>query len=458
MHRSSRLHAFIALLPMLVLTLACKDDNNGLRCSFKNPATFDTSSGWPKFRRDLRNSGTVALDATAYAQVAAGDPNSPASHDAIWVYPAVDDPADSAFVGSPVLNPREDTVYIGNTDGRLLGIHATGADAGTLLRIETDTGVRDFLASSEPFSIITAPLVATRDGIDAVFAGGTDARMIGVGEDGIALEDIWPGQLDAAAGSSPSITLDGTLVLGTFSSGLFATCPNGVGRFIVSLGTSLSAPAVARDASIRDEDEDEFLYFGGDDGLVRSVREDGILQWSFALSGPIVAAPVVRETNSEPPAVDAIFAIDANGTLAKLNAAGRAAAGFTRPAGIGRITASPALATHPTSGDRLYVASLDGRLYAVDAETGELSWSFDAGSAIESSPAVVLASDGNEAPIVVFGTDAGRVLYVRDAGGSAEQVGEFITASGASVIASPAVGSDGTVVVASVEGRVYALR
>jgi len=67
------------------------------------------------------------------------------------------------------------------------------------------------------------------------------------------------------------------------------------------------------------------------------------------------------------------------------------------------------------AGDRLYVTSLDGRLYALDPQTGDVlaPYPFDAStiagaeSAIRTSP--VLAGEN-----VIFGTEAGRVVAVRN--------------------------------------------
>ena len=40
------------------------------------------------------------------------------------------------------------------------------------------------------------------------------------------------------------------------------------------------------------------------------------------------------------------------------------------------------------AGGRVYVGSNDGRLYVLDAATGQKHWEFEAGSALVSSPAI----------------------------------------------------------------------
>jgi len=106
----------------------------------------------------------------------------------------------------------------------------------------------------------------------------------------------------------------------------------------------------------------------------------------------------------------------------------------------GEFVSSPAIV-----GGVVYVGSQDGRLYALDARTGQEKWTFKTDGAVYSSP----ASAGG---LVYVGSGDGR-LYALDARTGQEKWtfktdGEFVS--------SPAV-AGGMVYIGSWDGRLYAL-
>lgn len=454
-----RRQALAILLSCATFALSCSSSSGrrAIRCSYKNPATItETFDSWTKFRRDRQNTGTIRLGPDAFDRVTAGDPSNPEARTAAWVFPPATAGTDSGFIASPVLSPAGNVLYIGSGRGRLIGLQTEGDAAGSLVPIENEDGVRrDELATAEPFSITAAALIATRDELDAVFAGTAGGFVFGVNAEGNRLDRVWPASLDAFVGTSPTLGLDGTIFAATLGSGLFALCPNGVPRFTVATGSTLSSPALGRDAT--STDRDGTVYIGADDGILRAIRPTGIIDWQFALSGPILASPVVWLEGQERNATRAIFAVDSNGRLARLTPSGRAANGFTPPSGLGQVSASPAFSESNQLGARLYVASRDAGLHAIDADTGSLLWTLDLGVGIESSPAVALAADGDDAPVIVFGADDGVLYFVRDAGAEAEIVATYTTSPALPIVSSPAIGADGTVYFGSLNGRVYAI-
>jgi outer membrane protein assembly factor BamB len=94
------------------------------------------------------------------------------------------------------------------------------------------------------------------------------------------------------------------------------------------------------------------------------------------------------------------------------------------------------------------VSTMDGGVYALRAETGELAWKFSAGAEIENSPALDSA-DG-----IYFGTSQGRFFCLDATTG--EKRWDFYT-RGACGFSSPVIDSDGSVYFGTTSGYLYAL-
>ena len=414
----------LAIVALLGTGLAgCSGKNNGVSCSFDSPATF-VESAWPKFRHDLLNTGTVANPLVAMN-----------TGQLLWMFPAATDPPKGPFAASPVINgvatmPTSATrIYIGSTDGYMYAVEpVTGKQDPTFYFVS-------------PASITSTALVAQRFGEDALFFGGGDGDLWGVGSTGLAQVTNWPPAITGFLSSSPTIgTTDGTIYGASLNGFIAAVCPNGVERFLLSTSGVQSSPAIGPDFT---------LYYGGDDRQLRAVSNTGVLQWTFSTSAPILNAPVLTVANG---VTTAIYVADNGGVIFKVNNNGLPVSGFhfSGPSGgpVGPIQSSPALA-----GDRLYVGSDDGNLYAVDATTGAVAWTFPTGGPVVSSPAV---ATGGAEPVIVVGSNDGNLYFVLDSGATATQMMTFPI--GAAVRSSPTIGDDGTVYVGADDGRLYAIR
>jgi outer membrane protein assembly factor BamB len=97
------------------------------------------------------------------------------------------------------------------------------------------------------------------------------------------------------------------------------------------------------------------------------------------------------------------------------------------------------------AGGTVYIGSDDAKVYALDAATGDLRWSYTTRAAVESSPAVVGGT-------VYIGSNDDRVYALDAATGRLR----WTYATGSEVVSSPAV-VGGTVYVGSDDGKVYAL-
>jgi outer membrane protein assembly factor BamB len=176
--------------------------------------------------------------------------------------------------------------------------------------------------------------------------------------------------------------------------------------------------------------------------------------WRFHTGGRIFASPAVVDSTAYIGSTDGyVYAL----------ATGTGALRWKRQTG-GRVASSPAVA-----GSRVYVESYDGKLYALDAATGAIAWTFRTGGErrfagrhlhgfppdAETMPDpfdVYLSSPVVWQELVIFGSGDGRV-YALNAGTG--QV-RWSYRTGDVVHASPAV-ADGVVYIGSWDGSLYAL-
>ena len=129
--------------------------------------------------------------------------------------------------------------------------------------------------------------------------------------------------------------------------------------------------------------------------LYALVRETGKVLWSEPTDGPLIGG-VRASSNGE-----TIYFGSSDGKVYALDAA-------TGEQRWEPFEADDGVWSTPTlSGDLLYVTSLDGRLYALDTATGEERWSFETGAGI-ASPAVV---DDTSGLVFVGGLD-GRLRAI----------------------------------------------
>jgi outer membrane protein assembly factor BamB/subtilisin family serine protease len=113
-------------------------------------------------------------------------------------------------------------------------------------------------------------------------------------------------------------------------------------------------------------------------------------------------------------------------------------------------TGSPLELSSPALGNdgNVYLGSGDKKLYALDATTGALKWTYSTASALDSTPAI--ATDGT-----LYVRDDTTLYALTNNGGSATLKWSF-TLSG-STYASPAIAADGTIYVGATGGAFYAV-
>jgi outer membrane protein assembly factor BamB len=153
-------------------------------------------------------------------------------------------------------------------------------------------------------------------------------------------------------------------------------------------GAIVSSPAVAAGV----------VYAGSADGGLYAVEAaTGKLRWRFDAHGGVNSSPAVDGSS--------VYAVSLDGNLYAVDAAtGKQRWAFATK-GEHRFTAPGVLGAHPSSelmpdpwdfylssptvaAGLVYFGSGDGNIYAVDASTGALRWSFKTGDVVHSSPTI----------------------------------------------------------------------
>jgi eukaryotic-like serine/threonine-protein kinase len=153
-------------------------------------------------------------------------------------------------------------------------------------------------------------------------------------------------------------------------------------------GAVVSSPAIA----------DGVIYVGSGDGNLYAIdQETGTQKWKFDTGEPVVSSPAIAN--------GLVYFIGSDGALYAVVAATGAPKWRFATGGERRFEAknlhgmTPAAQSMPDPMDhflsspavfnnRVYFGSSDGKVYAVDAATGVLQWSFATGDVVHASPAI----------------------------------------------------------------------
>ena len=208
---------------------------------------------------------------------------------------------------------------------------------------------------------------------------------------------------------------------------------------------------------------DGVLFVGSSDGVFYAIdQKTGKLKWKTAFADPIASSPAI--------AGGLVYFLAYDGVLYALAAdtgaiQWRFSTGGERrleARGIHGLTPSSQLIADPMDlflsspavfNNRVYFGSSDGHIYALDAKTGTLLWSFETGGIVHASPAV--------AGGIVYAGSWDSYLYALDAETGEEKwrfkSGEDpVLHNQVGFQSSPAV-SDGVVYVGCRDGHVYAI-
>jgi len=170
-----------------------------------------------------------------------------------------------------------------------------------------------------------------------------------------------------------------------------------------TLGFVVSSPAIGSDGTI---------YIGSFDSKLYALDPTtGMPKWTFGTNDLIYSSPALGQDAHG--RTDAVYVASADGSVYKLSAAGRLLWSYDTGEAI---RSSPVLGPGPPGEHRaiLYVGSSDGRLYALDADTGRRRWSFNT---VSSDPILRDRHQLNSSPAlgrtgVYIGSEDGSLWYV----------------------------------------------
>ena len=298
------------------------------------------------------------------------------------------------------------TVYVGSQAGEL---HALDLATGQPLWKYTTV---DPIGESSPAVSETA-----------VFIG--DLAGIVHAVDRTTGEALWTFETESEIKASPVVE-DGKVLIGSYDLYLYAIdAATGELAWRVPTDGPVHATVVVRDG---------IVYSAGCDGFLRALRvRDGTEVFSFDAGAYTGASPALDGDRL-------YFGTFANEVLA-VDIAARGVIWQYLPRRQFPFYSSPAIAD-----GLVVVGGRDKVVHALDAETGESAWTFEARARVDSSPAIA----GGR---VYVGSHDGR-LYVLDLS-TGEKLWEF--EAGGALSASPSI-ADGYVVIGSADGRLYALR
>ncbi|HWE32236.1 MAG TPA: PQQ-binding-like beta-propeller repeat protein [Solirubrobacteraceae bacterium] len=385
------------------------------------PVPLDAASPWPEMRHDSRNTGASESVADYFG-------------DRPWAFAT-----GRGIFSTPVLG-GDGSVYVGSgdtyfyalgSDGRLRWRIKTGGlidAAGALSAFDSTLGSAPltFGSADEKLYHVTTPAhgrprivwtyrasvppvagqrvdwwegnVAVGPG-GVLYAGNTGGTAYAIRPDGRLL---WRFTAANSLWTTPAFGPDGSSFWGSLDFHIYRLGPTGLPQWkTFTPGYVISSPAIGADGTV---------YVGSFDSRLYALDPvTGAVRWSVKTSDHIYSSPALADAGKR---TTAIYFASASGSVYAVTPRGRLKWSFDTGA---PVRSSPALGRAPGGrGWILYVGSSNGRLYALNAATGRLRWSFDTTLA---NPYLAVRNNLNSSPalgrtgVYITGED-GYVYYV----------------------------------------------
>jgi len=263
--------------------------------------------------------------------------------------------------------------------------------------------------STFPVSNYVSPLIAP----DGTIYVTDDTSLIAASPNGALLWSlpVYQGSAYSYYGeSSPALGTDGTIYVGSFDNQLYAVNPNGTVKWTFKTGSIIySSPSIAADGTI---------YIGSDDCKLYAINPDSSLKWQYTTNGHVTSTAAIATDGTVyfVSKDSTLYAVDQNGTL--------------------KWTAYVEMSASEDSDFHSPLIDANGTVYfGDDADTGQLQafdpdgtrrWIFYASDDFESCAA--LASDGT--------------LYIASLNGNLYAIGGN---SGPQYTLTPSAGANGAI-------------
>jgi len=328
-------------------------------------------------RRDERNTGASPIVAYYHG-------------DTPWSFPTGKGIFLTAVIGG------DGTVYFGSADTYFYAVSPSGK---LVWRFKTGNIIDSAAVLGRSTTGATTVTFGSADGTLYQLRTGT----VGQASDRVLWRYQAPGSHSAGQQVSwwegnVELAHDGTLLAGNTGGDAFAFHPNGMLRFEYRAGNSVwTAAAVSPDGT---------SYWGSLNASIFALDASGKLKWSVPTGNFVVASPALGSDGT-------LYGASFDGKVYAINQQTGAVEWTFQTADA--IYSSPALVSDASGRTTaVIVASTDGSVYSL-SPSGHLNWRYDTGDVVRSSPVIGLAPAGDSAGHIVYvGSGDGR-LYALDA-------------------------------------------
>jgi len=251
--------------------------------------------------------------------------------------------------------------------------------------------------------------------------------------------ELWRFDLVGEVRLAPTVGPDGTVYLVTHAGVLYAIAPDGSERWSAMVGgasvsTDYTAPVLAPDGRV-------YIVYGGE---LQTFAPTGNIGWTWSKPGEwgLTAPPAFSADGTA-------FMMTNKSSLWAISGVGQELWGTTLCQVMGGGTwPGPAVGTDGT----VYAVCHGEQVYALDAASGDVLWTYDVNDKLESTPAA--GPDG----LVYVASDGGWVLALQPDGTLRWRTSAAGRTGTIQMVDAPVVyGPDGGVYVAPRHGTVYAL-